>query len=208
MIVLGREIPVWLDVSRETVERLVDLEALVLKWTPSVNLISRASMPEIWSRHILDSAQIGRLAGAEGAEWADLGSGGGFPALVLAAMAKELWPDRRFTLVESDARKSAFLMQAIRRLDLPASVKVARIEGVPPMGAGIVTARALAPLTDLLGHASRHLGQLGRAFFPKGAGHQVEIASARACWHFDVTPHKSMTEAAAAILEVRNIARI
>lgn len=208
MSVLGREIPVWLDVSRETVERLVELEALVLRWTPSVNLISRASMPEIWARHILDSAQIGRLAGVEGDEWADLGSGGGFPALVLAAMANELWPNRRFTLVESDARKSAFLMQAVRSLDLPATVTVARIELVPPLGADIVTARALAPLSDLMAHASRHLGSQGRAFFPKGASHQDEIASARARWQFDLTTHKSMTEAAAAILEVKNIARI
>lgn len=208
MKVFGREIPAWLDVSRETIERLVSLEALVLKWTPAVNLISRPSMTEIWARHILDSAQIGRLAGPEGAHWTDLGSGGGFPALVIAAMAKEQWPNRRFTLVESDARKSAFLMQAIRALDLSATVKVARIEGLAPLGSDILTARALAPLADLLSHAHRHLARPGRAFFPKGNAHQEEIASARARWQFDLTLHKSVTDADAAILEVKNIVRI
>ncbi|MGQ0609601.1 MAG: 16S rRNA (guanine(527)-N(7))-methyltransferase RsmG [Paracoccaceae bacterium] len=208
MNVFEREIPAWLDVSRETVERLVNLEALVLKWTPTVNLVSRASMAEIWTRHILDSAQIGRLAGAEGNDWVDLGSGGGFPALVVAAMAKEQWPNRRFTLVESDARKAAFLMQAIRSLDLPATVRVARIEGLAPLGADILTARALAPLPDLLAHANRHLARPGRAFFPKGTAHQEEIVSARARWQFDLTLHKSLTDDGAAILEVKNIGPI
>lgn len=201
----AREFPAWLDVSRETRDRLNHLADMVLKWNPAVNLISRTSAGEVWGRHVLDSAQIALLAGAKGDQWADLGSGGGFPGLVLAAMSGELWPQRRFTLVESDGRKSVFLAQAIRELDLPAIVVPSRIEAAAPLAAEIVSARALAPLGELLAFALRHLEPDGRAFFPKGANHRVEIESARHHWRFDVVAHISRTDHASAILEVSGI---
>lgn len=200
-----RDLPAWLNVSRGTQELLVRLEALVLKWSPTVNLISRSSFHEIWNRHILDSAQIGVIAGTFDAKWADLGSGGGFPALVLAVMARDVSPESHFTLVESDARKATFLRQAIQTLELRASVVTGRIEEIEPVGADGLTARALAPLTDLLAHGYRHLREGGRAFFPKGAAHRDEIDQANRRWRFGLIVHMSKTDPAAAVLEVTDI---
>lgn len=201
-----KTVPDWLNVSRETVERLAELEALVLKWTTTVNLISKGSAFDIWSRHILDSAQISVLSGPRGGAWVDLGSGGGFPALVLAVMAKDWTEAATFTLVESDSRKAAFLLQAIRSLDLSAKVIVRRIDAVEPLAADVLTARALAPLDALLGHAARHLRPSGRAFFPKGSTYRDEMAAAQQRWTFRCTAHKSLTDPQSAILEVDGLA--
>lgn len=200
-----REVPAWLDVSRETLELLGALEALVLKWTSAVNLVSKASTGDIWTRHILDSAQIYPLARESRGSWLDIGSGGGFPALVLAVLFKGQADAPSFTLVESDARKSAFLIQAVRLLDLQAKVVTQRIESERSFAAETLSARALAPLDALLGHAAQHLAPTGRAFFPKGATHQAEIAVARQRWNFRCTAHISRTDPQSAILEVEGI---
>ena len=205
MTAISRTLPDWLNVSRETLERLGELESLVVKWTVAVNLISKSSVPEIWPRHILDSAQISVLSDPTQGAWVDLGSGAGFPALVLAIIAKERSGDATFTLIESDSRKAAFLMQAVRAMDLSANVIVKRIDEVPPLNADILTARALAPLDSLLDHAARHLRPTGRAFFPKGASFQDEVNTARQRWKFRCTAHKSLTDPLSAILEVDGI---
>jgi 16S rRNA (guanine527-N7)-methyltransferase len=200
-----RVVPEWLDVSRETLTALGEFEDLVRKWTKTVNLVSKASVNDIWSRHILDSAQISLLAGGADRTWVDLGSGGGFPALVLSILAKGNGQSTAFVLVESDARKATFLAQAARILDLPVKVLVQRVDAAPPLGADVLTARALAPLDVLLGYARTHLGPNGRAFFPKGASHADEVASARTNWSFRCTAHPSRTDPQSAILEVDGI---
>jgi 16S rRNA (guanine527-N7)-methyltransferase len=205
MIEQDRPVPNWLDVSRETLDRLIELERLVLKWTSAVNLISKGSATNIWSRHILDSAQIAGLANWGHGTWADLGSGGGFPGLVLAVLAKEHSPAADYTLVESDARKAAFLLQAVRMLDLRATVLVQRIEVVPPLSAEALSARALGSLDVLLGLAVRHLAAGGRAYFPKGASYGNELDSARQRWRFQCHTHISQTDPQSAILEVEGI---
>lgn len=198
--------PDWLSVSRETLERLKELESLVLKWTTAVNLISKSSATEIWTRHILDSAQISVFCGPRGGKWVDLGSGGGFPALVLAVLAKDWTEAATFVLVESDSRKAAFLLQAIRTLDLPAKVIVQRIDMVDPLDANVLTARALAPLDAILPHAARHLGAGGLAFLPKGSTYRDEIVVAQQRWNFRCTAHQSLTDPHSAILEVDGVA--
>lgn len=205
MTTSGRNLPAWLDVSRETLERLIELESLVLKWTNAVNLVSKGSTADIWPRHILDSAQIFFLTDANARIWADLGSGGGFPALVLAILAKELPSSPEFVMVESDARKAAFLIQATRLLDLRAKVILRRIEEAAPIGADVLSARALAPLELLIGLAAPHLAGEARAIFPKGATYQQEIDTARQRWSFRCTAHISRTDPQAAILEVDQI---
>ncbi|MCA8930663.1 MAG: 16S rRNA (guanine(527)-N(7))-methyltransferase RsmG, partial [Alphaproteobacteria bacterium] len=156
------------SVSRETLARLAAFAALLEKWNPAINLISAGTVAQIWTRHFLDSAQVFDLADAKSGLWADLGSGGGFPGLVAAILALEERPGLSFTLVESDRRKAAFLSTAARELGLPVRVMAERIEALPPLGADILTARALAPLPVLLGYAERHLQPGGRALFPKG----------------------------------------
>lgn len=190
------------DVSRETSDLLHGLVALLLKWNPAINLVAKSTLDEAWSRHILDSAQLYALGHPSG-HWVDLGSGGGFPGLVIACLAKGQGAPLRLTLIESDQRKATFLRQAARELDLPATVLSQRIELAQPQQADTLTARALADLPKLLHFAKRHLAETGIALFPKGARWQQEVDMARKDWHFDLTVHPSTTDPAGAILAVK-----
>ena len=195
------------DVSRETSERLHAFVALLNKWNPAINLVSKSTLPNVWSRHIVDSLQVFRLAtGAK--SWADLGTGGGFPGLVAAIVAIEESPGAKFTLVESDQRKSAFLRTAVRETGANAQVLAVRIEQASPQNADIVSARALADISELLEYTQRHLHPDGTALLQKGAKWQKEIETARDQWQFDLEPITSVTEPEAVILKIRNIARV
>jgi 16S rRNA (guanine527-N7)-methyltransferase len=204
----GRESFAHLDVSRETLQRLEAYEGLLNKWNPTINLVSPATLSQLWSRHFLDSAQLLDLAGRHLGLWADLGSGGGFPGLVLAILAKEKQPGRPFVLVESDQRKAAFLMTVARELDLSVTVRSERIEAVSPLGADVLSARALAALDRLLGFAALHLAEAGVAIFPKGASWREELAEARKSWSFSVQSHPSLTDPEAAILTISEVSRV
>jgi 16S rRNA (guanine527-N7)-methyltransferase len=194
-------------VSRETQDTIASFENLVKRWNPAINLVSKASIHEMRDRHTLDSAQLFYLSPRNAGSWVDLGSGGGFPGLVVAILAKQERPDLKVTLVESDQRKATFLRQAIRTLELPATVLAERIEHVPPQSADVLSARALAPLVELLAHAERHLAPEGTAMFPKGARHSEEVAEARKDWEFDLDTHPSESDSQAAVLVIRNIKR-
>ena len=196
-----------LDVSRETLAALQQYEELVRRWTTAINLVSKATLPDLWDRHIVDSAQIFALCPFSATSWADLGSGGGFPGVVIAILAKQLKPDLRVTLVESDLRKATFLRQAAQTLALPVTVRSSRIEVLDPLNAEVISARALAPLADLLAYADRHLAAGGVAVFPKGARYAEELAEAQKTWAFDVDAQQSLSDADAAILVIRNIHR-
>jgi 16S rRNA (guanine527-N7)-methyltransferase len=200
--------PDWLDVSRETMDRFDLLVALVQKWTPVVNLISKASSAQIWDRHVYDSAQVFSARPPESKTWVDLGSGAGFPGLVVAILAKEHQPGLQVTLVEADQRKATFLSQAVRLLGLSSIVIPERIETLEPQGADVVSARALAPLTVLCGYAHRHLAPGGLAVFLKGAQAAEEVLDARKAWRFDLIRQPSRTDPAATILELRDIAHV
>ena len=196
-----------LNVSRETFERLQALAELVLKWTQRINLISAASAPDIWTRHIVDSAQLFGLE-PEFQHWADLGSGAGFPGIVIATLAAEHLPQAKITLVESDQRKATFLRSANRELGLSALILTDRIEALAPLGADMLSARALGPLDALLGHAARHLTSDGIALFPKGRTVDAEIATARTNWGFELDRCPSITDPEAAILRIKGISRV
>lgn len=196
------------DVSRETSDRLEAYAALLRKWNPAINLVSRQSLDDLWTRHIVDSAQIFDLAPVGARHWADLGSGGGFPGMVVAVLAAERAPELAVTLVESDARKAAFLATVARELGLAPDIRCARIEAVPPLAADVLSARALAPLPLLLAYAERHMAPNAVALFPKGASHDAEIAEALASWHFDLQKHPSMTDPQSATLEIRGLSRV
>lgn len=194
-------------VSRETVERLRLLHALLIKWNPAINLVSRSTVQTAWDRHIVDSTQIYQLGRADG-HWADLGSGGGFPGLVIACMALGRGDPIRVTLVESDQRKATFLRTASAQLGLETNVVSQRIEQVPPLQARTLSARALAPLGVLLGYAARHLSPQGLCLFPKGATWRQEVELARKDWHFDLDVHQSITDGDGAILSVKAISHV
>jgi 16S rRNA (guanine527-N7)-methyltransferase len=194
-------------VSRETLGRLQEFEAMVKRWTPAINLISKSSVSEIWGRHIVDSAQLFAFCPEGATHWLDIGSGGGFPGLVIAILAKEAMPGLKVTLVESDARKATFLRHAATALSLTVDVRTDRIESLPGLKADVVSARALAPLNDLLPYALQHLAPGGVALFPKGARHAEEAAVARQAWRFDLESKPSLSDPNAAILSIRNIER-
>jgi 16S rRNA (guanine527-N7)-methyltransferase len=195
------------NVSRETMERLVALDGLVRRWTPVINLVSKTSLPALWDRHIVDSAQLFPLCPEGASRWVDLGSGGGFPGLVVAILAAEMRPGLRVVLVESDQRKATFLRQAAQTLGVNVTVHAERIEALLPEVADVVSARAVAPLTDLLGFAARHLAADGVAIFPKGGRHSEELAEARRFWNFEADVQPSLSETGAGILVIRKIRR-
>jgi 16S rRNA (guanine527-N7)-methyltransferase len=194
-----------LDVSRETMDRLRAFHAIVVKWNSKINLIARSTESDIWTRHIVDSAQIFDLAPSNSQHWADFGSGGGFPGMVVACIAAEKNPDLRVTLVESDQRKCAFLRTASLELGLKPDILTQRIEAIPPLGADVVSARALASLDQLCAFAHRHLSPHGTALFPKGKTADQEIESARQNWQFRLTRIQSKTDESACLLKLEDL---
>lgn len=187
-------------VSRETAEQLDLLVATLERWQKAINLVGRTTLDEVWVRHVLDSAQVVPLVPAEARALADLGSGGGFPGLVIAALR----PDLQVTLIESDARKAAFLGEAGRRMSLKNQPKiiVSRIEKAPPAAADVVTARALAPLSQLLEWARPHRTAPAICLFHKGKGWQVEVAEAKKDWDFPCQTIPSVTDRDAVLLRI------
>lgn len=196
------------NVSRETLERLRRYEALLRKWNPAINLVARSTLDQIWSRHFLDSTQLFDLAGLGWAHWADLGSGGGFPGLVVAVLAAETDPGALVTLIESDQRKAAFLMAAAREIGVTVTVRTDRVESTPPQAADILTARALAPLDKLLAFSDRHLTPTGTALFPKGANHAAELRRALESWRFSYEKTPSTTDPQAVVFSIKGISRV
>jgi 16S rRNA (guanine527-N7)-methyltransferase len=193
-------------VSRETRARLEALLDLTARWTRRINLVSSESLKDGWRRHIVDSIQVHRAAPVA-THWADLGTGGGYPGLVIAILEAERDTPARVTLVESDARKCAFLRAALRECGVAADVVPSRIEALPPLGVDVISARALASLDRLLAYADHHLAPGGTAIFPKGARWRDEVVTAKRNWTFKATTIPSITESDAVLLRIGEISR-
>ena len=194
-------------VSRETFEGLEAFELMFRAWADRINLVAQSTLDEIWSRHILDSAQLSPL-GPDALRWLDLGSGGGFPGLVLAFLLKER-PGGQIDLVESNRKKAGFLQAAIGQFSLPARVHAERI-GDEIRGLqrpDIVTARALAPLPALLELASPWLSSGARGLLHKGRDYGREIQESSLLWQYDLVEHRSRVDADSVILEIANLRR-
>jgi len=199
---MGDELVPGLIVSRETMTDLDRLATMTKTWTRKINLVAPSTVGVVWDRHIRDSAQLLVHAPVDWRHWVDLGSGGGFPGLVVAVLAGS---DRGVTLVESDLRKCTFLRTAIRELGLTAKVVNDRVEKTLIARADIVSARALGPLSQLLDFASGILHESGTALFPKGQTHVSEILSARESWCFECDALPSITNPDARILRISRI---
>lgn len=197
--------PESLDVSRETFERLETYVALLRKWSPRINLVSGTTLENAWERHIRDSLQVLRAAENPTGHWVDLGTGGGFPGLVVALCQP---PNTQVTLVESDTRKATFLRTVLRETGTEAQVIAQRIEQAPPQAANILSARALAPLPKLLEFAERHLDPGGTALLPKGITWKNEIAAAQNSFSFEWDSITSETQNGAVILRIGAISRV
>jgi len=195
-------------VSRETADSLVAFEALFRKWSSAINLASPSTLPHLWERHILDSAQLFPLA-SHARKWLDLGSGGGFPGVVLAILLKDR-AGSSVDLVESNGKKAAFLRTAIAQAGAPGRVHAERIEAMRGRieTPEIVTARALAPLRDLFSLAAPWLTAGATALFQKGRDYRREIDESHDDWAFDLVEHPSAVGKESVILEIRNLRKI
>jgi len=193
-------------VSRETTARLDRLVAVLLAWQRRINLIASSTESMLWTRHVADSLQLIALA-PEARTWADLGSGGGFPGLVIACAFADI-PGARVHLVESNTKKAAFLREAARATGAPAVVHAARIEDFvknAPDPIEVVTARALAPLPKLLDLAYPLLKRGARGLFPKGQDVGTELTEAAKCWKIEASLPSSRTDPKARIVVVRGL---
>ncbi|MEM1265341.1 MAG: 16S rRNA (guanine(527)-N(7))-methyltransferase RsmG [Pseudomonadota bacterium] len=181
------------DVSRETGDRFLLYAEILLKWNKRINLVSRSTLPILWHRHFADSLQLLAHMPAHARLWLDIGSGGGFPGLVVATAAASDHPDLKVLLVDSDARKIAFCREVILRLALNAQAVTGRIEHLDPIPADVISARAVASLPRLLELSADHGTPRTRYIFPKGADYKQEIAAAGAAWPetYEVVPSET-----------------
>jgi len=196
------------NVSRETMEKLDIFVKLLEKWNPHINLVSRTSLGQVWTRHIADSTQLFEIGGLEEGSWTDFGSGGGFPGIVLSILYSANKRSTQLTLVESDIRKVSFLKTVLRETEISANVISGRIETIPPLAQDRVSARALAPLSQLLSYAARHLKTDGKAIFPKGAHAEQELETALASWRFEVEKFPSQSDPSGVILRLGAIEHV
>lgn len=187
-----------MNVSRETRRRLEIFERELRAWQKAINLVSPASLDAFWLRHVQDCLQLIPLA-PKAERWVDLGAGAGLPGLVIAAS------DRipHVTLVESDSRKCAFLRHAARQMGVAAEVVEGRIElSLAGRQADVVTARALAPLTRLLGYSQEMLRSGATGLFLKGRGYAAELTEAHESWTFEAEAVESRTDPESRILRI------
>lgn len=195
------------DVSRETISRLERYEALLKQWQKAVNLVAPDTLDDVWERHFADSAQL--VLAAETAEkWLDLGTGGGFPGMVVAILLANR-SDSSVHLIDSNARKCAFLSEVARETGTKVTIQQARIEDVSPdtldMRPDIVTARALTALDNLLGLALPFFGDDTRGLFLKGRTASHEVDDARKRYSFDARMIPSYTSKEGCIVEISNL---
>ncbi|MBL4693448.1 MAG: 16S rRNA (guanine(527)-N(7))-methyltransferase RsmG [Magnetovibrio sp.] len=212
-------------VSDDVLDRLQTYVDLLVKWQAKINLVGPDTLPQVWSRHMLDSAQLAPLIGQDkikdkikdnikniikgagsGPRVADLGSGAGFPGLVLAIMLRDQGIDVH--LVESDQRKCSFLREVNRVCQAGATIHTARIEHLDSLQADVVTSRALANLTKLIEFADIHRLSTGKCVFLKGKRWQEELTAAQKSWKIEAIEHPSCTEPAGRVLELLSIERV
>ncbi|MCW5724521.1 MAG: 16S rRNA (guanine(527)-N(7))-methyltransferase RsmG [Maricaulaceae bacterium] len=195
-------------VSRETLAAFERWRALLAARNQHLNLVGRSTLDDFWGRHALDSLQLLDHAPEAAKLWADVGSGAGFPGLAIALGLQGQGRDGRVVLIESIAKKAAFLREAVAETGAPATVRNARAEALDTAERfDIVTARAVAPLTKLLGLCEPLLKTGALGLFLKGARHADELTEARKCWTFDAEVIPSRTPGGGAILKLKGVRR-
>jgi 16S rRNA (guanine527-N7)-methyltransferase len=193
-------------VSRETADRLDRFVALLLDWQSRINLVASSTVPILWTRHIADSLQLCALA-PDARRFVDLGSGAGFPGLVIACVLADSLP-AEVHLIESNKKKAAFLSEAVRVTGAPAIVHAERSDDFIRTFDGpldIVTARALAPLPQLLTIAYPLLKRGAKGLFPKGQDVDAELTEAAKCWSIQASLVPSRTDPKSRIVAIRSV---
>jgi 16S rRNA (guanine527-N7)-methyltransferase len=190
------------SVSRETLCRLEAYAALLIQWSARINLVGRDTLPDLWRRHVLDSAQLRPLIPSTARNAIDLGSGAGFPGLVLAILGVP-----GVELIEADSRRCVFLREAARITETNVTIRPCRIEAVPPHPADVVTARACAPLDRLLDLAEPFLVSDTICLFPKGEHFEQELTRARERWTMSASVEQSLSDRRGVILRLQQVVR-
>ena len=189
-------------VSHETLDRLRAYADLLVKWNPKINLVGKSTINDLWRRHMLDSAQLWPLITNPASALVDMGSGAGFPSLVLAIMGIS-----NAHLIEGDQRKATFLREAARVAGVSPQIHAVRAETINGLKAGVITARALAPLADLLALAENFASHDTVHLYLKGQNVEGELTQARKIWTMRVEIHISRTNPAASILRINEVRR-
>ncbi len=193
-------------VSRETLARLKLYAGLLEEWNIRTNLVSKASLEDVWCRHFWDSAQLAPLIPKNAKSVVDLGSGAGFPGLVLAEILRER--NLRVVLYEATAKKCRFLAEIAARLQLDVEIRNARIEDAKPEPFDVVVARACAPLSELIPYAQPFWDSGKIGLFLKGQNVEVELTEARKYWRIGETKHPSRSDPTGTILELTEMHRV
>lgn len=187
-------------VSHETISRLSAYEKLLIEWNEKINLIAPSTVPQIWTRHFMDSYQLFDLIADKDAVLADIGSGAGFPGLVLACAGM-----KNIHLIESIGKKANFLREVAKELDLPVTVHNDRAEKIKGLNADIVTARAVASLRDLLPLAHKLAKPGGTMLFLKGKTAPEELTESGRYWIFNIDNKVSLSDPSGVILTIKNL---
>jgi 16S rRNA (guanine(527)-N(7))-methyltransferase RsmG len=190
------------DLSRETSDRIAAFSEVLLRWNARINLISRGDESRVFERHISDALQLRQLIPARLQRAIDLGSGAGFPGLVLA-----ITTGVHFDLIEADRRKATFLREAIRITNASATVYCVRVEHMSALPANLITARAFASLSRTLDLAHRFLAPGGVLLLPKGKSAEQELTEASARWNMTIEKFPSKTDPGATILRLSEVTR-
>ena len=189
-------------VSRETLSRLEVYASLLIRWSARINLVGRDTIPDLWRRHILDSAQLYPFIPQSARSLIDLGSGAGLPGLVLAILGAS-----GVELVEADSRKSAFLREAARVTGAGVAIRPCRVQALQPHPIDVVTARACAPLDRLLDLAAPFIAPHTICLFPKGERFEQELTLARKGWRMSVSVEPSLSDRRGVILRLQQVTR-
>ena len=192
-----------MEVSDGVLERLEAYVALLRKWQPKVNLVASRSLKDVWRRHILDSAQLGPLLPAAGGIVADIGSGAGFPGMVLAIT--EDHNKTEIHLIESNERKCAFLMEVNRMTQARAIIHHCRVENLPELKADVVTVRGVASMGKLLLYANPMLKKGGQCLFLKGKKWRKELTETKKNWIIKESLIPSLSEPSGMVVKLEEI---
>lgn len=194
------------NVSRETAEKLAAFVTLLTEWNAKMNLVSKNSLEDVWMRHILDSLQLIKYIPDTAESLLDIGSGAGFPAVVLAIAMQEKMPNAKWALVESITKKTVYLNDVCTKLGLKnVCVKNDRIENLKLKNINIVTARAVAALDVLCGYVAGFADKSTKCLFLKGKSYAAEVESARQKWNFDCNVYPNTYSDDGVLLEISNL---